>query len=89
MRPRNGEELMGAIGRKETPSRDGEIAAAEPEPSVLALQTCRRTQNTRGCPVEGSAPPNLRPTAAGVEGDPLPNLRRNRSWRRVADRYVS
>ena len=44
---------------------------------------------TRGGEVEGSAPPNLRPTATGVEGDPRPNLRLERSGRRVADRYVS
>lgn len=59
MRPRNGEELMGAIGRKETPSRDGEIAAAEPEPSVLALQTCRRTQNTELMLRIRGSPPRL------------------------------
>ena len=46
-------------------------------------------QCTRGGEVEGSAPPNLRPTATGVEGDPRPNLRLERSGRRVADRYVS
>ena len=33
--------------------------------------------NTREGRAEGSAPPNLRPTAAGVEGDPRPNLRLN------------